>query len=119
MNGFADFDINKKLSQIIINFTHLFHNESCCACYFQDLTRQLQQVRRKLENYEVTSNGDKDTISLGSRTSSNGSLNTVGLPEQSSSGSVAVHTPSVVVHNQPVQHVRQPSPEQVSMLFCN
>ncbi|WAR22672.1 CC186-like protein [Mya arenaria] len=48
----------------------------------QDLTRQLQQVRRKLENYETTSNGDKDTVSLGSRTSSNGSLNTVGIAEQ-------------------------------------
>ena len=77
---------------------------------FQDLTRQLQQVRRKLENYEVTSNGDKDTMSLGSRTSSNGSLNTVGLPEQNN---VSMTTPNVAVHNQPVQQVKQPSPEQV------
>jgi len=48
----------------------------------QDLTRQLQQVRRKLENYEATSNGDRgDTLSLGSRTSSNGSLNTLGMAD--------------------------------------
>lgn len=77
---------------------------------FQDLTRQLQQVRKKLENYEVTSNGDKDTVSLGSRTSSNGSLNTVGLPEQ---GNAAVTTSYTAVHNQPAPQVRQPSPEQV------
>ena len=60
----------------------------------------------------MTSNGDKDTTSLGSRTSSNGSLNTVGLPEQNNG---PLTTPSVTVHTQPSQQVRQPSPEQVSI----
>lgn len=41
----------------------------------KDLTRQLQQTRRKLETYEA--NGDKDSTSIGSRTSSTGSLNTI------------------------------------------
>lgn len=41
----------------------------------KDLTRQLTQSRRKLETYENT--GEKDSTSLGSRTSSNGSLNTL------------------------------------------
>ncbi|KAL3865172.1 hypothetical protein ACJMK2_006790 [Sinanodonta woodiana] len=55
----------------------------------KDLTRQLQQVRRKLESYEVSTNGERDTTSLGSRTSSNGSLNTVGTSaEQTSSNAV-------------------------------
>lgn len=41
----------------------------------KDLTRQLTQARRKLESYENT--GEKDSTSLSSRTSSNGSLNTL------------------------------------------
>eukprot|EP00106_Octopus_bimaculoides_P015145 XP_014782587.1 PREDICTED: coiled-coil domain-containing protein 186-like [Octopus bimaculoides] len=47
----------------------------------KDLTRQLTFTRRKLENYENT--GEKDSTSLGSRTSSNGSLNTLDNNVQS------------------------------------
>lgn len=72
----------------------------------KDLTRQLQQVRRKLENYEASTNGDRDTISLGSRTSSNGSLNTVGVAEQPT---MQVVQPSSATHNSVHRH---PSPEQ-------
>ncbi|XP_052228725.1 coiled-coil domain-containing protein 186-like isoform X2 [Dreissena polymorpha] len=72
----------------------------------KDLTRQLQQVRRKLDNYEVTSNGDRDTVSLGSRTSSNGSLNTVGIAEQTHAHVVQPsHAPAPAAQ-------RHPSPEQ-------
>ncbi|XP_067657386.1 coiled-coil domain-containing protein 186-like isoform X2 [Haliotis asinina] len=42
----------------------------------KDLTRQLQQARRKLEAHE--NHAERDTTSMGSRTSSNGSLNTLG-----------------------------------------
>ncbi|XP_046358546.2 coiled-coil domain-containing protein 186-like isoform X1 [Haliotis rufescens] len=42
----------------------------------KDLTRQLQQARRKLEAHE--NHVERDTTSMGSRTSSNGSLNTLG-----------------------------------------
>lgn len=41
----------------------------------KDLTRQLQQAKKKLEAVEM--NGERDTTSMGSRTSSNGSLNTM------------------------------------------
>ncbi|XP_033757517.1 coiled-coil domain-containing protein 186-like isoform X2 [Pecten maximus] len=41
----------------------------------KDLTRQLQQAKKRLEAVEM--NGERDTTSMGSRTSSNGSLNTM------------------------------------------
>ncbi|XP_064600345.1 coiled-coil domain-containing protein 186-like isoform X2 [Liolophura sinensis] len=41
----------------------------------KDLTRQLQQARRKLESIDAKGEG-KESLSMGSRTSSNGSLNT-------------------------------------------
>ncbi|XP_041370587.1 coiled-coil domain-containing protein 186-like isoform X2 [Gigantopelta aegis] len=41
----------------------------------KDLTRQLQQARKRLEALE--NHTEKDAVSMGSRTSSNGSLNTV------------------------------------------
>ncbi|XP_053407358.1 coiled-coil domain-containing protein 186-like isoform X2 [Mercenaria mercenaria] len=73
----------------------------------KDLTRQLQQVRRKLENYEANTNGDKDTISMGSRTSSNGSLNTISIAEQTTTQVVQPHAAG-----QQNSINRNPSPEQ-------
>ncbi|KAK6174373.1 hypothetical protein SNE40_017663 [Patella caerulea] len=43
----------------------------------KDLTRQLHHAKKKLESYENHHHGEKDVTSLGSRTSSNGSLNTM------------------------------------------
>ncbi|WAR22226.1 CC186-like protein [Mya arenaria] len=74
-----------------------------------DLTRQLQQVRRKLENYETTSNGDKDTVSLGSRTSSNGSLNTVGIAEQTNT--------HVIQPSQAPSNMQKHSPQEQSYIL--
>ncbi|KAL5022505.1 hypothetical protein ScPMuIL_001660 [Solemya velum] len=70
----------------------------------KDLTRQLQQSKRKLEMYECS--GEKDTTSLGSRTSSNGSLNTVGLATDSASPP----RPAVIQSINPA--IRPPSQEQ-------
>ncbi|XP_063433734.1 coiled-coil domain-containing protein 186-like isoform X2 [Mytilus trossulus] len=58
----------------------------------KDLTRQLQQARRKLETFEA--NGEKDSASLGSRTSSTGSLNTLtnGDGPNSHAQQVPTHT---------------------------
>ena len=73
----------------------------------QDLTRQLQQVRRKLETYEINGETQKDSTSLGSRTSSNGSLN--NLPDNTSNQ-------VVISSNNQVNHSRQSSPpEQVQV----
>ncbi|XP_071947182.1 coiled-coil domain-containing protein 186-like [Antedon mediterranea] len=52
----------------------------------KDVTRQLQQARKRLEALENPENGHKDTLSIGSRTSSNGSLDT--LPSAGSQGVV-------------------------------
>ncbi|KAL4231722.1 hypothetical protein ACF0H5_009298 [Mactra antiquata] len=73
----------------------------------KDLTRQLQQARRKLENYEVNTNGDKDTMSMGSRTSSNGSLNTMSISE--STVTQVVQPNHNIVQNSVHRH---PSPDQ-------
>ncbi|CAL1534626.1 unnamed protein product, partial [Lymnaea stagnalis] len=57
----------------------------------KDLTRQLQQVRRKLESQE----GKGDACSMGSRTNSNGSLNSVDNSQHSQTA-----------HQAPVQEFR-------------
>ncbi|KAJ8317463.1 hypothetical protein KUTeg_005367 [Tegillarca granosa] len=67
---------------------------------------ELQQTRRKLESYE--SNGDKDRNSMGSRTSSNGSLNTVGI----SDGTNSHAPPSVSIHNHNHVNLRQTTPPE-------
>ncbi|XP_061167670.1 coiled-coil domain-containing protein 186-like [Saccostrea echinata] len=51
----------------------------------KDLTRQLQQAKKKLEHYETNGEGQKDSTSMGSRTSSSNSLNTMGVSENTSS----------------------------------
>ncbi|KAK3610428.1 hypothetical protein CHS0354_016605 [Potamilus streckersoni] len=71
----------------------------------KDLTRQLQQVRRKLDSYEVSTNGERDTTSLGSRTSSNGSLNTVGT-------SIEHNSSNAVVSYQSGHHLQQQTSEE-------
>ncbi|KAK3094711.1 hypothetical protein FSP39_005307 [Pinctada imbricata] len=71
----------------------------------KDLTRQLQQVRRKLEVYEVNGESQKDSTSMGSRTSSSGSLNTIGMSEG------GVNVPPNNHHNNN-SHVRQSSPPE-------
>ena len=48
----------------------------------QDLHRQLQQAHRRMERGSL--NGD--VISMGSRTSSNNSLNTLGLQQEQAHG---------------------------------
>ncbi|XP_033125049.1 coiled-coil domain-containing protein 186-like [Anneissia japonica] len=53
----------------------------------KDITRQLQQARKRLETFENPENGHKDSLSIGSRTSSNGSLDT--LPPANSQGVAA------------------------------
>lgn len=53
----------------------------------KDLTRQLQQAKKKLENLETNGDTQKDSTSMGSRTSSNNSLNTMGMSESSSAQS--------------------------------
>ncbi|CAC5426412.1 Coiled-coil domain-containing protein 186,Palmitoyltransferase ZDHHC16,Palmitoyltransferase ZDHHC16A [Mytilus coruscus] len=66
----------------------------------KDLTRQLQQARRKLETYEA--NGEKDSASLGSRTSSTGSLNTLTNGDG----------PNPQPHQVPTHTYRQSSPPE-------
>lgn len=53
----------------------------------KDLTRQLQQAKKKLENLETNGDTQKDSTSMGSRTSSSNSLNTMGMSESSSAQS--------------------------------
>lgn len=53
----------------------------------KDLTRQLQQTKKKLENLETNGDTQKDSTSMGSRTSSSNSLNTMGMSESSSAQS--------------------------------
>lgn len=53
----------------------------------KDLTRQLQQAKKKLENLETNGDTQKDSTSMGSRTSSSNSLNTMGMSECSSAQS--------------------------------
>ncbi|XP_056005824.1 coiled-coil domain-containing protein 186-like isoform X2 [Ostrea edulis] len=50
----------------------------------KDLTRQLQQAKKRLENFETNGETQKDSTSMGSRTSSSNSLNTLGVNENSS-----------------------------------
>lgn len=68
------------------------------AANLKDLTKQLQQARRKLDQFE-NGNYDKEVSSMGSRSSSSGSLNARSSNEDRSpenSGSVAVdHFPEV------------------------
>ncbi|KAK7488264.1 hypothetical protein BaRGS_00020423, partial [Batillaria attramentaria] len=47
----------------------------------KDLTRQLQHAKKRLESYE-TGSGDRDATSMGSRTNSNGSLNSMDASSQ-------------------------------------
>lgn len=72
---------------------------------FQDLTRQLQQAKRKLETLSEC-NGDKDTTSMGSRTSSSGSLNTAGLSDNNS-----IVSSNVYQHNHMTRHTSPPEQE--------
>lgn len=53
----------------------------------KDITRQLQQAKKKLENLETNGDTQKDSTSMGSRTSSSNSLNTMGMSENSSAQS--------------------------------
>ncbi|OWF55067.1 coiled-coil domain-containing protein 186-like isoform X2 [Mizuhopecten yessoensis] len=59
----------------------------------KDLTRQLQQAKKRLEAVEM--NGERDTTSMGSRTSSNGSLNTMSDTHNGSSLSNIQGVPAV------------------------
>ncbi|XP_060624440.2 coiled-coil domain-containing protein 186 [Anolis sagrei] len=69
------------------------------AANLKDLTKQLQQARRKLEQLE-NGNYDKEVSSMGSRSSSSGSLNARSSnedrsPENSGSSVVVDHFPEV------------------------
>ncbi|KAJ8026314.1 hypothetical protein HOLleu_34125 [Holothuria leucospilota] len=57
------------------------------AANTKDLTRQLQQAKKRLESLEKDGHGNKENNSMGSRTSSSGSLETAGVPSQSASSS--------------------------------
>ena len=47
--------------------------------FLQDLTRQLQQAKKRLESCDQSRGaGVHDSVSIGSRTSSNGSIDTLG-----------------------------------------
>ena len=75
----------------------------------QDLTRQLQHAKKRLESYENGS-GDRDGTSMGSRTNSNGSLNSM---DNSSNQQAAHHQGQANSQPANVQHSR-PSQEPVS-----
>ncbi|XP_038045397.1 coiled-coil domain-containing protein 186-like isoform X2 [Patiria miniata] len=66
------------------------------AANTKDLTRQLQQAHKRLESIDSSENPSRDTISVGSRTSSSGSLDTLpgSTPSavNSSGSSVSVST---------------------------
>uniref|UniRef100_J3S890 Uncharacterized protein C10orf118 n=1 Tax=Crotalus adamanteus TaxID=8729 RepID=J3S890_CROAD len=69
------------------------------AANLKDLTKQLQQARRKLDNLE-NGNCDKEISSMGSRSSSSGSLNARSSnedrsPENTGSSVVVDHFPEV------------------------
>ncbi|XP_071828634.1 coiled-coil domain-containing protein 186-like isoform X3 [Apostichopus japonicus] len=53
----------------------------------KDLTRQLQHAKKRIESLEKDGHGGKESNSMGSRTSSSGSLETAGVPSQSTSSS--------------------------------
>ena len=59
------------------------------------MTRQLQHAKKRLESYENGSSGDRDGTSMGSRTNSNGSINSMDTGGQHS----ASHMPGGQ-HNQ-------------------
>ncbi|XP_055955367.1 coiled-coil domain-containing protein 186 [Patella vulgata] len=73
----------------------------------KDLTRQLHHAKKKLESYENHHHGEKDVTSLGSRTSSNGSLNTMtdGHSQHPAQQNHHHH------HHHQVQPVKPPEPE--------
>ena len=60
-------------------------NQLLCVVMFQDLNRQLASLQRRVERSNSTSNtlttqqNGSDVISMGSRTSSNNSLSTIGM----------------------------------------
>ena len=60
-------------------------NQLLCGVMFQDLNRQLASLQRRVERSNSTSNtlttqqNGSDVISMGSRTSSNNSLSTIGM----------------------------------------
>ncbi|XP_022080798.1 coiled-coil domain-containing protein 186-like isoform X2 [Acanthaster planci] len=68
------------------------------AANTKDLTRQLQQAHKRLESLDSSENPSRDNISVGSRTSSSGSLDTLpgSAPSvvNSSGSSVSVSTPA-------------------------
>lgn len=71
--------------------------------FFQDLLRQLHQTRKRLEQYEQNHiPGERDSLSLGSRTSSTGSLDTLGNsgnPGMNNQASNLASNMAVTCHN--------------------
>ncbi|XP_071792870.1 coiled-coil domain-containing protein 186-like [Asterias amurensis] len=77
----------------------------------KDLTRQLQQAHKRLESLESTDNAPRDNLSVGSRTSSSGSLDTLpgSTPSavNSSGSSVSITTSGsskIEEHSAPQDH---------------
>ncbi|ESO96872.1 hypothetical protein LOTGIDRAFT_159622 [Lottia gigantea] len=76
----------------------------------KDITRQLQQARKKLESFE-NHHGEKDGTSLGSRTSSNGSLNTITDQQTHQSGVNNNNNPHSATNPHHTVQPRPPEPE--------
>nr|XP_002733997.1 PREDICTED: uncharacterized protein C10orf118 homolog [Saccoglossus kowalevskii] len=78
------------------------------AANIKDLSRQLQSTKKRLDNTEVSTNipgpaPNKETLNTGSRTSSNGSIDTSTVPASHVYSSSSMAAPPMVVTRTPSQ----------------